>query len=86
MHAPQLDPVRSARFGENVPTASERLRLRRAGVEHVNVFGQLEVPLASSWDFTPAREGWEPFFVTVHLSQHPQKWVTYRRVKEVEGE
>ena len=38
-----IDPIRSARFGEQIPTAAERARLRREGVEHINVNGDLEV-------------------------------------------
>jgi hypothetical protein len=76
-----IDPIRSARLGEQIPTASERLRLQRKGVEHINVNGHLEVPLASSWDRPPVRKGWEPFFVAVNLDAKPQKWVIYRRPK-----
>jgi len=81
MTAIQLDPIRSARFGEPVPTAAERARLRREGVEHINVNGDLEVPVARSIDAAPKREGWEPRWVAVNLNATPQKWVTYRRPK-----
>ena len=75
----ELDPVRSAMYGESVPTAVERARLRDEGVEHIDVCGHLVVPLATSITRTPTREGWEPYFVAVNLNATPQKWVTYRR-------
>lgn len=81
MSAALIDVVRSERFGEQIPVDSERLRMRKEGIEHIDVIGQLQVPCFSSWDRAPSREGWEPFFVAVNLDRRPQKWVTYRRVK-----
>jgi hypothetical protein len=74
-----IDVERSERFGEQIPIADERLRLRREGIEHIDVYGHLTVPVDSSWDRAPGREGWEPYWVTVNLDNRPQKWVTYRR-------
>jgi hypothetical protein len=49
-------------------------------VEHIDVSGHLNVPLKSSLDRTPKRDGWEPFFVSVILSdEHTQKVVIYRK-------
>lgn len=79
--APAIDIERSKRFGEQIPTGEERTRCRREGIEHIDVIGQLKVPLASSWDRAPEREGWEPRFVAINLNATPQKWVTYRRPK-----
>ena len=78
---PAIDMERSERFGEQIPTAIERARLHREGKEHIDVLGQLRVPLASSWDHAPVREGWEPRFVSINLDGQPQKWVIYRRPK-----
>lgn len=74
-----IDPERSARFGEPIPISSERSRLRREGIEHIDVFGQLVVPCNSSFDPAPRRDGWVPRFVSVNLGARPQKWITYRR-------
>ena len=82
MSATPIDVERSKRFGEPIPTSEERARLRREGIEHIDVIGQLQVPLASSWDRAPEREGWEPKFVSVNLNARPQKWVIYRRPTE----
>jgi hypothetical protein len=75
-----IDVARSERFGEQIPVGSERLRMRREGIEHIDVCGKLKVPVASSLDRAPMREGWEPYWVTINLKERPQKWVTYRRV------
>lgn len=75
-----VDVERSERFGEEIPVAEERLRMRREGIEHIDVYGHLKVPVMSSWDRAPEREGWEPYFVAVSLNERPQKWFTYRRV------
>ena len=81
MSATPIDVERSKRFGEQIPTADGRLRVRREGIEHIDVCGQLKVPCISSWEREPKREGWEPFFVAVNLNAMPQKWITYRRPK-----
>ncbi len=77
-----LDPIRSARFGEPVPTAIERARLKAEGVEHIDASGRLQVPVEKSIDPTPVREGWVPYFVAVSLDRSPQKWITYRRPRQ----
>ena len=80
MSAALIDEERSARFGEQVPVANERLRMCREGIEHIDVYGHLKVPVASSRDPAPTRIGWEPYWVSVSLNSRPQKWFTYRRV------
>ena len=79
MSVTPIDVERSECFGEPIPVSEERARLRREGIEHIDVYGQLKVPLDSSWDSAPRREGWEPKFVAINLNAKPQKWVTYRR-------
>ena len=56
---------------------------RRAeeGREFIGVYGHLEVPVESSWESTPKREGWEPCWVAVNLSNRPQKWISYKRTE-----
>lgn len=49
--------------------------------EHIDISGNLSVPVEDASTKTPARDGWEPFFVAVNLA-HPTvaKNVKYRRV------
>ena len=77
----EIDPERSARVGEPVPVSAERERMRREGIEHINVDGRLEVPVWNYLDPTPIREGWEPYWVNVNLDRKPVRWITYRRPK-----
>lgn len=51
--------------------------------ERIDISGHLCVPVASSWDKAPEREGWEAFWVNVNLDPATndgiQKVVKYRR-------
>jgi hypothetical protein len=49
--------------------------------EHISSFGVLRVPVKRSYDPTPKREGWEPFFVNINLDDPIQKVVSYKRVQ-----
>lgn len=80
MSSALVDTARSERFGEQVLISSERQRMHREGIEHIDVFGHLRVPVDSSLDRAPKREGWEPYFVSINIKARPQKWFTYRRI------
>lgn len=52
--------------------------------EYIDISGHLRVPVARAWypwdeARAPKREGWEPFFVAIDLSDPIQKVVSYRR-------
>lgn len=50
--------------------------------ERIDISGHLCVPVASSWDKAPVREGWTPFWVNVNLdaatNDGVQKVVKYK--------
>lgn len=54
---------------------------KRRAAEYVDSRGHLHVPVARSTDPTPARPGWTPYFVNIHLNRPTQKVVTYRRTE-----
>jgi hypothetical protein len=60
--------------------ALQRALARANGIEHLDVIGNLCVPVDSSIEVAPKREGWEPFWVNVNLSRKPQKWILYRKL------
>lgn len=54
--------------------------------EYIDIGGHLRVPVASSWNQAPEREGWEPFFVNINLNKDDnhgiEKVVIYRRKED----
>ena len=74
-----LDLERSKRFGEPVPAAIDRLRMREQGIEHIDADGRLNVPIAKYLDPTPRRPGWHPWWSNVNLDRTPVRWIIYRR-------
>jgi hypothetical protein len=66
----------------NRQNGDEMTQEERQSVEHIDIRGQLKVPVASAMDNAPKRPGWEPFWVTVNLDRDPQKMVTYRRIEQ----
>lgn len=59
---------------------SPRPALPPRSEEYIDISGHLRVPCASSMERAPAREGWEPFFVSVNLADPTPKVISYRRV------
>ena len=47
--------------------------------EHIDIRGNLCVPVARSIDPAPKREGWTPYWVNIDLSDPIQKVVKYHR-------